>query len=564
MRDGKRFDPSKLAVDETVDLVVIGSGISGLAAAHFYKASHPKARILILENHDEFGGHARRNEFNVGGRQLIGYGGSEAIQSPKTEWSKTASGLLTTLGINVDRFNTAFNRTLYPGLGLSRALFFKKDTFGADKLVTGDPTRMVADDIQPDRLNARSVAAFVADFPLPDDQKKNIVALYTEKRDVLKGKTIKEKEDFLGMLSYRDFVMKHWGLSDIAAKSFQGRSNDFFAIGVDAVPAYYAMDAGYPGFQGLGLTLSDDAKAEMDDPYIYHFPDGNASIARSLVRKLIPAVAPGTTMDDIVTAKFDYTKLDEASAPVRLRLQSTVVSLKNLPSGLVDVGYVEGAGLHRVQAKRAIYAGYGMMLPYICPDVGAKQHEALSAGVKAPLVYVNVAVNNWQPWALLKVHEITNPMGFFSRLKLDYPVSLGSYKCSSRPEDPIVLHLVHVPTVPFNGLDQRNAWRAARTQLYAMPFAEFEKQIRDELTRMLGPGGFNADRDIAAITVNRWGHGYAYDFNTLFDEEREPPVYEVAHQKIGHLSIAGSDAAWQAYAHAAIDEAHRAVGEISG
>ena len=120
MRDGKRFDPSRLAVDETVDLVVIGSGISGLAAAHFYKASHPKARILILENHDEFGGHARRNEFNVGGRQLIGYGGSEAIQSPKTEWSKTASGLLTTLGINVDRFNSAFNRTLYPGSG-SRA-----------------------------------------------------------------------------------------------------------------------------------------------------------------------------------------------------------------------------------------------------------------------------------------------------------------------------------------------------------------------------------------------------------------------------------------------------------
>ncbi|HZF16632.1 MAG TPA: FAD/NAD(P)-binding protein [Steroidobacteraceae bacterium] len=563
VRDGKRFDPSKLAADETVDLLVVGSGISGLAAAHFYRASHPKARVLILENHDEFGGHARRNEFTVGGRQLIGYGGSEAIQSPKSEWSKTASGLLVTLGIQVDRFNTAFNRSLYPGLGLSRALFFKKDTFGADKLVTGDPTRMVADDIPPDRMNARSVAAFVADFPLPAEQKQKIVALYTEKRDVLKGKTNEEKEDFLWTLSYRDFVMKRWGLSDLAAKSFQGRSNDFFAIGVDAVPAHDAMDTGYPGFQGLGLTLSDEAKAEIDDPYIYHFPDGNASIARSLVRKLIPAVAPGTTMDDIVTAKFDYTKLDEANAPVRLRLNSTVVSLKNLPSGLVDVGYVAGPGLHRVQAKRAIYAGYGMMLPYICPDVGKKQHEALSAGVKAPLVYVNVAVNNWQPWAKLKVHEITNPMGFFSRLKLDYPVSLGSYQCSSKPEQPILLHLVHVPTVPIAGLDQRAAWRAARAVLYAMPFSEFEKQVRDELTRMLGGGGFNADRDIAGITVNRWGHGYAYGINTLWDEEPEPPVYEIARKKIGHLAIAGSDAVWQAYAHAAIDEAHRAVGEIS-
>ncbi|MGH8314925.1 MAG: NAD(P)-binding protein, partial [Steroidobacterales bacterium] len=419
VRDGKRFDPSKLAIDETLDLVVVGSGISGLAAAHFYRASHPKAKILILENHDEFGGHARRNEFSVNGRFLVGYGGSEAIQSPKSEWSKTARGLLGQVGIQVDRFNTAFDRTLYPGLGLSRAMFFKKETFGADKLVTGDPTRMVADDIPPNRMNARAIAAFVADFPLPEGDKQKIVALYSQKRDVLKGKTAEQKEDYLWTLSYRDFVMKHWGLSDLAAKTFQGRSNDFFAIGVDAVPAHEAMDTGYPGFQGLGLELSDEAKAELDDPYIYHFPDGNASIARSLVRKLIPQAAAGTTMEDIVTAKFDYSKLDEPNAPMRLRLGSTVVSLRNLPSGLVDVGYVAGSNLHRVQAKRAIYAGYGMMLPYICPDVGAKQHEALSAGVKAPLVYVNVAVKNWQPWVKLKVHEITNPMGFFSRIKLD-------------------------------------------------------------------------------------------------------------------------------------------------
>ena len=105
VRDGKRFDPGKSPIDETFDLVVIGAGISGLAAAHFYRASHPKARVLILENHDEFGGHARRNEFTVNGRSLIGYGGSEAIQSPRSEWSKTALGLLTAVGIDVNRFD---------------------------------------------------------------------------------------------------------------------------------------------------------------------------------------------------------------------------------------------------------------------------------------------------------------------------------------------------------------------------------------------------------------------------------------------------------------------------
>jgi spermidine dehydrogenase len=398
---------------------------------------------------------------------------------------------------------------------------------------------------------------------LKPEQKARVAALYTEKRDVLNGKTPAEKEELLASISYRDFIMKYWGLDDMAAKCFQGRSLDFFAVGTDMVPASDARDTGYPGFQGLGLTLSDEAKGEMDEPYIYHFPDGNASIARLLVRKLIPAVAGGVGMDSIVTEVFDYSKLDIESAPVRLRLGSTVVGLKNMAGGMVDIGYVREGKVNRVNAAQVIYAGYSMMLPYMCPDVGAPQHKALSAGVKAPLVYTNVAVRNWRPWVKLGVHEITNPMGFFSRVKLDYPVSLGSYHCSTKPDDPILLHLVHVPSLPFTGVDQRTAWRAARAQLYAMSFADFERHIRDELARMLGPGGFVAERDIAAITVNRWGHGYAYGENSLFDKEATPPVYEIAHKRVGHISIAGSDAAWSAYAHSAIDEAHRAVRELA-
>ena len=161
------------------------------------------------------------------------------------------------------------------------------------------------------------------------------------------------------------------------------------------------------------------------------------------------------------------------------------------------------------------------------------------------------------------MHEISNPMGFYSQLKLDYPVSLGSYRCPLTPNEPILLHLVRAPTVPGSGLDMRGAYRAARAQLYAMSFADFEAHLRDELTRMLGAGGFDARRDIAAITVNRWGHGYAYGFNSLYDREQTPPVNELARRRVGRLAIAGSDAAWNAYAHAAIDEARRAVTELS-
>jgi spermidine dehydrogenase len=159
---------------------------------------------------------------------------------------------------------------------------------------------------------------------------------------------------------------------------------------------------------------------------------------------------------------------------------------------------------------------------------------------------------------------VTNAMGFFSRLKLDYPVSLGDYRCPSRPDEPMVLHLVHVPTVPMSaGNDQRSAWKAARAQLYTRTFADFESRVRDELTRMFAPGGFDADRDIRAITVNRWGHAYAYGFNSIFDEDEEFAQQALARRRVGRISVAGSDAARSAYAHAAIDQAHRAVAEVA-
>ncbi|HEY8509894.1 MAG TPA: FAD/NAD(P)-binding protein, partial [Steroidobacteraceae bacterium] len=322
VREGRRYAVEKEPVEENLDLLVVGAGISGLAAAYFFREKRPDARILILDSHEDFGGHARRNEFNVDGRLLISYGGSESIQSPRSEWSREASGLLRSLGVDVDRFETAFHRGLYPDLGLSRGLFFTREAFGVDKLVRGDPMRMVADDIRPDQLNARPIEDFIADYPLDEDQKSKLVALFKEPRDVLAGLSVRQKEEALAKISYRDYLKRYWGLSDAAVSSFQDRSMDFFALGIDLLPAFNAMETGHPGFQGLGLQRG--AAAEMDDPYIYHFPDGNASIARLLVRSLIPGVAPGKGMEDIVTARFDYSRLDTPSAKVRIRLNSTV------------------------------------------------------------------------------------------------------------------------------------------------------------------------------------------------------------------------------------------------
>lgn len=560
----KVFDTDKLPITEDYDLVVVGGGLSGLSAAWFYREKHPKAKILILENHDDFGGHAKRNEFQAGGRMIIGYGGSEAFQSPNHLYSKEVNGLLKTLGVNIKRFETAFDRQFYPGLGLSRGVFFDKENFGEDKLVTGDPTPMVADDVAPGQLNARAIRDFINDFPLPAADRQALIELHMAPKDYLPGKTAEEKADYLAATSYRDFLLKNVGLSEGAVKYFQSRTNDFMALSIDAVASADAYSVGFPGFAGMNLApISEEAAAEMEEPYIYHFPDGNASVARLLVRSLIPGVAPGHTMDDIVLATFDYAKLDQPKAAVRLRLNSTAVSVRNVDNG-VHMGYSRGGQLAQVRGKRCILACYNMMIPYLLKDLPAPQAHALSQNVKYPLVYTKVVIRNWQSFQTLGVHEIYAATQPYSRIKLDYPVSMGGYDHPRDPTQPIGLHMVYVPTSPNSGMNARDQARAGRGKLYGQTFEQLEAQLRDQLQRMLGPGGFNHETDILAITVNRWSHGYATFSNSLFDDADESEaLMKLAKKPVGHVSIANSDAAWSAYAHAAIDEAYRAAGEVA-
>jgi spermidine dehydrogenase len=560
-REHGRFPIDGLPIEERYDLVVVGAGISGLAAAWFYRrAAGPSARILLLDNHDDFGGHAKRNEFTLDGRLLIGYGGSESIDSPRTNYSDVAKALLRELGVEVARFETAFERTLYASLGLSRGVFFAREAFGRDVLVAGEPASRGADELTRRFANAKPLAELVTGFPVSDASKAQLISLYDAARDPLAGKTVEEKLNVLKTTSYRDYLVKIWGCSEEVADCFQGRTLGFFGLGCDAVPAAEARDLGYPGFQGLGLPAPPGGVER--EPYIYHFPDGNASLARLLVRALIPDVAPGSTMDDVVLAAFDYSKLDRDGHNVRIRLDSTCIDVRN-DGERVLLGYVRGGVPHRVEAKHAVLACFHMVIPHIMPELPAAQREALGRNVKTPIVYTNVLTRNWHPWARLGVHDISAPMSFHSRVKLDFPVSLGGYRHARDPSEPICLHLVHVPSAPNRGLDARAQFRLGQAKLLDMTFADFETVIRDELDRMLGPGGFASARDIAAITVNRWPHGYGYVANSLFDrDDYEQEVLARARQKSGRVAIANSDAAGDAYAHLAIDQAGRAVGEL--
>jgi len=554
LRDGSPFDISRAALTERYDLAVVGAGISGLAAAHFYRQRRPNARVLILDTNDDFGGHAKRNEFIVDGQTLIGYGGTQSIDGPARKWDGVAKDLLEDLGIYVRRFNRAFDQEFYARWKLNQSVFFKREVFGVDRLVRRPFGTWK--ELDEDPHDSGALRAYLDQFPLGERARAQLFEMFWSDRDVLSGKTPRQRLAILEHTSYRDFLEQYWDADDEVLKFLQTRTHELWAVGIDAVPASETLTL--PGLKAQRAALG----AEPEEPYIYHFPDGNASIARMLVRKLIPGIAPGSTMEDIVLAPFDYGQIDLPKHAVRIRLNSTAVDVRNVDRG-VEVAYVNGGNVARIAAGDCVLACYHAMIPYIASEAGAEQRAALHDNVRAPLVYVNVAVRNWRPWHALGVAYIDNPGGTYSAA-LDFPVSLDGYRFSADPSKPACLHLMHTPTAPNQGLNMREQYRAGRARLYAMSFADFEREIRDELGRMLGSAGFDFDRDVAAITVNRWPHGYAYTPTPLYDDPaHQARIAKQARQRLGRIAIANSDSGWDAYTHVAIDQAHRAVMELT-
>jgi spermidine dehydrogenase len=553
---------------EAYDLVVVGAGISGLAAAYFYrKLAGNGARILILDNHDDFGGHAKRNEFRPGGRLLLANGGTLSIESP-FPYSMIAHQLLTDLGIDPPALEAkCVDRQVYHGL--QPAVFFDKETFGVDRLVVGRPR---GGGQSPDAW-----AAFLLKTPLSPEVQGDIIKIQTATVDYMPGFSQSEKKDRLSRMSYKDFLLNVVKVHPATIPYYQTDTHGLYGIGIDAVPALDCWAIDYPGFQGMGLDrtpsggrLSFTALGAVtpQKDYTFHFPDGNASIARMLVRSLIPAAIPGHTAEDIVTASTDYSKLDSSSSPIKIRLSSTVVRVRHLgdPASAkeVEITYATPQGqLSAVKGKAVVMACWNMVTSFICPELPEKQKEALKYGAKVPLVYTVVAIRNWSSFSKLGMQRVATPGMYHTSIGLDQPVSIGGYECPKKPDDPMLLRMLRTPCKP--GQDAREQQRAGRYDLQSTSFETFERNIRDQLQRVLAPGGFDAARDIDAITVNRWPHGYAYEYNPLWDPDwpaGQSPC-EIGRKQFGRITIANSDAAAAAYTDQAIDQGYRAITEIT-
>jgi spermidine dehydrogenase len=544
-----QFSLTDADVTEEYDLVIVGAGISGLSAAYFYTAAlGPSRRILILDNHDDFGGHAKRNEFHYGGRAFVGFGGTWSIATP-FPYSYTAKSLIKDLGIEVERYSEFVNRDLEEKYSLGSGTFFDKEHFGDDRLVGGRG-----------RLPWKT---FFEKAPLSDAARKDLIRLHGRNPDYLAGLSPEEKRAKLARISYQEYLLNFAKMSPDALPLFLGnggRNNKR----VDTMPALEAAQFGAVGFNGLGLKFAENFN---EGSYLFHFPDGNASIARLLISRLVPSALPGRqSMSTIVQAPVDYAHLDDADCNVRIRLGSPVIRVQHegAPenSHSVRLAYVRGGEKRVVRAQHSILACYNTLIPSLMPELPERQREALAYPVKVPMMYTNVLLRRWTAFQKLGVSVIDAPGMYHTECSLDPGTTVGGYSGVTSPEEPILLHMVRNPNKP--GLPRKEQNRAGQKELFTMTFQDFELKIRQQLDRMLGSAGFSAADDILAITVNRWPLGYAYTYDTIADLDLSPEQrpHVIGRQRFGRVTIANADAGAAAFTNQAIDEAHRAVQEL--
>ena len=553
---------------EVEDLVVVGAGISGLTGAHlFMRHAGRPVRVLVLDALDEVGGHARRNEFvSRLGRRLVGYGGSQSLDAPSL-FSPAVHGLLADIGITLQRFETEFFDSGWAqrqGL-VNRAIHFDGRVWGTEATVLRRPGEPAADWLRRTPLPA---AAQVDWQRLHGTPPKVLPGLQGLNRAALRTR--------LASITYAEFLRRHWRLHPAVLAWLQHTTQGYFGVGIDATTALDAWAQGSPGFAGLDLGDAPDArlspsgrkaKASQDD-YVYHFPDDNHGVVRALLRAMRPELLPGQGMETLSSSVLDSAALDDPAAALRVRLRSTVLGLRHIgppaQAEQVELRYVDGSGRERtVRTRQVLLACWHRVIAQLSDELPAAQVRALQDQVKVPLLYTTVLLSNWQAWHRAGIAAIETPGGFWQEVGLDFPVSMGDIRFPQQPDAPMLLHLAKV-VVPGDGRDARTQAAAGRQLLRGWDFAFLENEVLRLLQGALGSHGFDAARDVEAITVNRWSHGYTYEYMRPWDRfwphGALPNV--AARRGWGRVAVAGSDSAANAYAHAAIDEATRAVQEL--
>jgi spermidine dehydrogenase len=574
LRDGHDFGAPE-STGETYDLVVVGGGLSGLAAAYFFKKRFgADARILILDNHDDFGGHARRNEFHHDGKTLMINGGSSYMVAP-SYWTQDARNLLHELGAMETDPNGRGNDAIR-SRNMETATFFSREHFGQDLLVKGG-TPQDGD------------AAFLKQTPLSPRVQEDLVRLITGAVDYMPGVPTQEKIARLRAMSYRDYLLNVAKIDPEAARLVGG----IWCLGQDMGSAWFAFFRNKPGFEGLGLTRpwGSPEKEEITSDN-FSMLAGNSDLARLLLRDLVPDALSAGGVPEIQMTRIDYSKMDVEASSGRYRLNSTVVRVKPVATtkarplfepdnSETEITYIRDNRLQTVRGKNVVLACMNNIIPYLLPELPQEQKDALFDAVRSPNLVTNVMFRNWRAFEQAGVSSFTFPKMFYARMSLSEQRYFGNYVPSESPDEPIIVSFSGGSSsgiansrdmveqlmgeyAPEFGTPMDDQFRMIRYALLETPFEDFERRIRQQASDALSGTDFDPARDILGITVNRWAHGFTVGRNTLFEPgaEHEPSPTLAARVPFGRITIANADAGGVSTAATAINEAFRAVREL--
>ncbi len=550
---------------EQYDLVVVGGGISGLSAAYFYQQLHGSdKKILILDNHDDFGGHAKRNEHDIAGDIRLGEGGSESFEYPH-EFSEVVLDLLEDLGVDMDRFESAYDSDFFKRHGLGAVTFFNKKEFGEDKVVNHpfcDYPGFVEGLMRPKLSNEDASKQ----APLSEKGKKQLLTVLNSNPDILNIPK-SELNQYVQSSYYFDYLKNILGVDDPGVLRMARNSVVDYGGTPELMSIAGAIESGALGMEyfawknaleevGLdGGYIDNKDTYNVEKPFIHHFPDGNATIARMLVKKMVPNIGPGETVEEIILSDFDYAQLDKPNNPTRLRLNSTVVNVEHAgnpdSSSDVFVRYINGNKSYQIMGKNVVMACYNMMIPYIVPNLPEKQEMALRKLTKIPLQFTTIGLKNWRAMKEMGIGMAMSPGNIHQAVGMDFPISMGGYEYTKSPDDPCILHMRSCLLGETVGAPQVDQYREARYRMLRMKFIDYELEIREHLGGMLPKKMFDFDRDVASISVNRWAHGYSYG---------NPG--KIGRQPFGRITIANSDSVNSSLLHRAIEQAWRAVNEL--
>ena len=544
IRDGKTEIPTDVVdTGERYDVIVLGAGLAGLCSSYVYHRERGNAHILLLDNQDDFGGHARRNTFEWNGTTLIAPGGTFALENPEDS-PRGAKEILESLEIDLEVLEGYRDRDFFKRYGLSYAVFFDPRTYPG---------------IQPTWVNQFydiPYREFFRRSGIPEDAQRELVNLYTTRRMYIARRDL---ETTLAGMTWEQFIREVMGLGDNAVRFANLYSTDLIGLGCDAVSALDGFEKG-PGFSGMGGPGFVDRNGIPRYGYrpVHRFPDGNHTIARHLLKKILPAAVPGEdTMEAVFNSRVRYDQFDRPEHPVRVRLRSLAIRVEQIENGRrVAVYYTQPDGrVQRVTARGVIVAAWGMAAKHIVPELPAEQKSALEQYRYCSALYINVLLRHWRPIADIGAFQMQWPDGYCTWMHVSDPLLVGDYQPEYHPDKPTVLSMYKYLYTP--GLPPSDQMKLGRYEMERKSFEDYEREIRSELNHALGPWGFDAAKDILAITVNRWGHGY----NFFQPTPGEKPPYEVGRRRVGRISFAGADAGGSPWTQAALQQGRRAAYE---